>query len=98
MSPGLKSIVTAFGPVLKIVIVPLPLIQYCHSSALGCQCISRTPPGFIVSSAEATVVETLKLVLSARRMVPERVFLMGLVRLSGQVKTSGGAPPEATAA
>src|SRR5258708_9006650 len=98
MSPGLKSAVWARGPALNTVMRPSPLIQYCHSSALGCQWSSLIPPGFTVSSAEAMVVETLKVVLSAKRMVPERVFLMGFVSPSDQVKGLGGLPPEATAA
>ena len=98
MSPALKSAVWARGPASNTVMRPSPLIQYCHSSALGCQCSSRIPPGFTVSSAAAIVVETRKLVLSARRMLPERVFLMGFVSPSDQVKGLGGVPPDATAA
>src|SRR5208283_858402 len=70
MSPGLKSIVTALGPESKTVMRPLPLIQYCHSSALGCQCISRSPPGCRVTRAAAIVLETMKLLLSAIRASP----------------------------
>src|SRR5580698_966960 len=92
MSPGLKFIVTAFGPVLKTVIVPLPLIQYCHSSAFGCQCISRMAPGRIVSSAAATVVATVKFVLSAICTVPPFVSLEGAIDPSEKVNGCGGAP------
>src|SRR6201999_3126666 len=91
MSPGLKSIVTAFGPVLKIVICPLPLIQYCHSSALGCQCISRMPPGWMVSNAAAIVVDTVKLRLSAMCTVPPLVSRAGAPDPSENVNGCGGA-------
>src|SRR5947209_2174340 len=92
MSPGLKSIVTAFGPVLKTVMVPLPLIQYCHSSAFGCQCISRKPPGRIVSNAAAIVVETVKFLLSATCTVPPRVSRVGAIDPSEKVNGCGGVP------
>src|SRR6202035_5814802 len=91
MSPGLKSIVIACGPVLNTVMRPLPLIQYCHSSALGCQCISRTPPGLTVTSAAATVVETLKLLLSATRMSPALDCLTGCEDPSAKTNGWGGA-------
>ena len=39
-------------------------------TALGCQCISRTSPGLIVTCVAATVFDTRKLVLSAIRTVP----------------------------
>src|ERR1700736_4280155 len=93
MSPALKSMVTAFGPVLKTVICPLPLIQYCHSSAFGCQCISRTPPGRTVTSAAATVVETMKLPLSATRTSPPLVSFVGADVPSRKIKGWGGTPP-----
>src|SRR3982074_3604567 len=82
--------VTAFGPVLKTVICPLPLIQYCHSSALGCQCISRRPPGRTVTSAAATVVETVKLRLSAIRTEPPFVSRAGLP-IRARTETDAGA-------
>src|SRR6266404_5367198 len=97
MSPALKSIVTAFGPVLKIVIWPLPLIQYCHSSAFGCQCISRMPPGWMVSNAAATVVETVKFLLSAIRTEPPFVSRVGAIDPSEKVNGCGGAPLALTA-
>src|ERR1700682_1319747 len=84
--------VTAFGPVLKTVICPLPLIQYCHSSALGCQCISRKPPGCTVTSAAATVVETVKLRLSAIRAEPPLVSGAGAPDPSEKVNGCGGTP------
>src|SRR5271169_7247713 len=98
MSPALKFIVTAFGPVLKTLIVPLPLIQYCHSSALGCQCISRMPPGRMVSNAAATVVETVKFLLSAMCTVPPFVSRAGDPDASEKVNGCGGAPLPLTAA
>src|SRR5258708_18645889 len=85
--------VTAFGPVLKTVICPLPLIQYCHSSAFGCQCISRTPPGRTVTSAAATVVETEKLLLSATRTSPPLDSFVGADVPSRKIKGWGGTPP-----
>ena len=65
--------VAAFGPVLNTVMRPLPLIQYCHLSAFGCQCNSRMPPGRIVFKAAATVVATVKLLLSTIRTSPPLV-------------------------
>src|SRR5258707_6869710 len=97
MSAGLKFIVTAFGPVLKIVIIILPLIQYCHSSALGCQCIPRIPPGRMVRCAAAMVVETMKFLLSATRTVPPRVSRVGAIDPSEKVNGCGGAPFPLTA-
>src|ERR1700720_1126209 len=55
MSPAWKFVVIAAGPVLKTVARPVPLRMYSHSSALGCQCISRMPPGLIVTCAAAIV-------------------------------------------
>src|SRR6202035_3570484 len=98
MSPALKSIVTAFGPVLKTVICPLPLIQYCHSSALGCQCISRKPPGRTVTSAAATVVETVKLLLSAIHAWPPFVSFVSFDDLRENVNGCSGAPARAATA
>ena len=69
----LLSAVCARGPALNTVMRPSPLIQYCHSSAFGCQCMPRIAPGFSVSKAAAIEVETLKVVLSARRIEPEAV-------------------------
>src|SRR5216683_2123041 len=93
MSPGLKSMVTAFGPVLNTVMRPLPLIQYCHSSAFGCQCISRMPPGRTVTSAAAILVETMKLLLSAIRTSPPSDCLVGVDDPSLKIKGWGGTPP-----
>src|ERR1700730_11481077 len=90
MSPGLKSMVIACGPVLNTVMRPLPLIQYCHSSAFGCQCISRTPPGRTVTSAAAILVATLKLVLSAIRTSPPLFALIGAEDPSLKIKGGGG--------
>src|SRR5258707_6879988 len=90
MSPALKSIVIAFGPVLNTVMRPLPLMYYCHSSAFGCQCISRTPPGRTVISAAAIVVETLKLLLSATRTSPPLDCLVAADDASLKIKGCGG--------
>src|ERR1700724_764408 len=93
MSPGLKSKVTAFGPVSKAVTRPLPLIQYAHSSAFGCQCISRSAPGRCVTSPTAIVLETVKLLLSATLTSPPFVFLTGAVDSREKVNGDGGKPP-----
>src|SRR5260370_39380499 len=93
MSPGLKSMVTAFGPVLNTVMRPLPLIQYCHSSALGCQCSSRMPPGCTVTRAAAIVFETLKLLLSAIRTSPPLVWRVGFIAAREKGNGDGGEPP-----
>src|SRR5260370_33553727 len=90
MSPGLKSMVTAFGRVLNTVMRPLPLIQYCHSSALGCQCISRMPPGCTVTRAAAVVFETLKLLLSAIRTSPPLVWRVGFIEAREKGDGYGG--------
>src|ERR1700738_5347018 len=86
--------VTAFGPVLKTVICPLPLIQYCHSSAFGCQCISRNPPGRTVTSAAAIVVDTVKLLLSATRTSPPLDSFVGADDPSRKINGWGGALPD----
>src|ERR1700741_2574892 len=84
--------VTAFGPVLKMVMRPLPLIQYCHSSAFGCQCISRMPPGCTVTRAAAVVFATLKLLLSAIRTSPPLVWRVGFIEAREKVNGYGGEP------
>src|SRR5260370_34975390 len=73
MSPGLKFVVTAFGPAANTPTCAVPLMKYTHSSALGCQCSSRKAPRRRVTSAEAMVFETWKLLLSAIRTVPAAV-------------------------
>src|SRR6202051_3814650 len=93
MSPGLKSIVFAFGPVLNTGIGALPLMEYCHSSAFGCQCISRTPPGRTVTSAAAILVETMKLLLSAIRTSPASDCFVGVDDPSLKIKGCGETPP-----
>jgi hypothetical protein len=65
--------VMACGPVLKTVARQAPLRMYSHSSALGCQCISRRPPGLIVTIAAATVLDTRKLVGSVANS-PSHVY------------------------
>src|SRR5258708_29591306 len=93
MSPGWNSIVIAFGAVLNTVMRPLPLIEYCHSSAFGCQCISRMPPGRTVTSVAAILVETMKLLLSAIRTSPASDCLVGVDDPSRKIKGWGGTPP-----
>src|SRR5271169_39771 len=92
MSPGLKFWVTALGPALNTVIVRCPSIQYCHSSALGCQCISRKPPGCTVTSAAAMVTDALKLRLSAMRTSPPAVLRLGGMLLNAKVDGLGILP------
>src|ERR1035437_1576935 len=92
MSPGLKSIVTALGPESKTVMRPLPLIQYCHSSALGCQCISLNAPGCRETRAAAIVLDTRKLLLSAIRTSPPFVWRGGALDPSEKVKGCGEKP------
>src|SRR5580704_6109582 len=92
MSPGLKSNVTASGPVLKTVMRPFPLTQYCHSSALGCQCISRSPPGRSVTNAAAIVVDAVKLLESAILTSPPLVCGVGAADPSENVNGCGGEP------
>src|SRR5258705_11870809 len=92
MSPGLKSIVTALGPVLKTPIRPFPLIQYCHSSAFGCQCISRRAPGRNVTNAAATVLETVNVLLSAICRSPLLFWRAKGAEPSEKVNGCGGGP------
>src|SRR5271156_4263331 len=74
---ALKSMVLALAPVVTTVMRPLPLIQYCHSLTLGCQCISRKPPGLIVTIAAAIFKAIGKLVESTTRVSPPAVFIVG---------------------
>src|SRR5262249_8553495 len=92
MSPGLKFWVTARGPVLNMVMVASPETEYCHSSALGCQCISRKPPGYTFTKAAAMVCDALKLRLSAMRTSPPAVFLVGGMLLNAKVDGFGILP------
>src|SRR5260370_34572729 len=50
------------------------------------------PPGFTVTSAAATVVETLKLLLSAICTWPPAVILLGFISDSAKVKGNDGSP------
>src|SRR3954449_9328357 len=58
---------------------PLPLIQYCHSAALGCQCISRMAPGLMVTMAAAMLLETGKFVESTTRASPPGELSVGCI-------------------
>src|ERR1700744_4992864 len=97
MSPPRKSRVTTFGPALNTPMRPSPLIQYCHSSAFGCQCISRMAPGWSVTRAAEGVVEALNVVLSTTWIVPLRLLLTGEEAPILKVDGNGGVPPAATA-
>src|SRR4029077_6546339 len=85
----------AAGPVLKTVARPVPLRMYSHSSALGCQCISRMPPGLIVTRAVAIVFETWKFLLSALRTAPLFVSRFGAISPRLNTKGFGGLPAAA---
>src|ERR1700722_9951411 len=76
---------------------PSPLIQYCHSSAFGCQCISRMAPGFSVIRAAAVVVEILNVLLSTTWIEPLRLLLTGFEAPILKVNGNGGSPPAVTA-
>src|SRR5215472_17514346 len=95
MSPARKSAVIAAGPVLKTVTRAAPLIKYAHSSAFGCQCISRRPPGFTVTRVAAIVFETRKLLLSAVCTVPLFVSRFGGLSERRNTKGFGGLPATA---
>src|SRR4029079_12653499 len=69
--------VGAVAPVVTTVIRPLPLIQYCHSAALGCQCISRMAPGLMVTMAAAMLLEIGKFVESTTRASPPGKLTVG---------------------
>src|SRR5260370_13926220 len=69
--------VRARPPVAKTVIRPLPPKKYCHSSALGCQCSSGTPPGLTVTIAAAIFVATLKVLESMMRTSPLLLVTVG---------------------
>src|SRR5580704_7780655 len=81
--------VLAFAPVVTTVIRPLPRIQYCHSLTLGCQCISRNPPGLMVTIAPAIPDATGKLPESTTRISPPAVFCVGSVAAIWKVHASG---------
>src|SRR6185312_666010 len=83
----------AAGPVLKTVARPERI--YNHSSALGCQCISRRPPGLTVTCVAAIVFDTRKLVLSAIRTVPLLVSRFGAISPSLNTNGFGGFPATA---
>src|ERR1700722_6464936 len=85
----------ACGPVLKTVGRPVPLRMYSHSSALGCQCISRMPPGLIVTCDAAMVLDTKKLLLSAIRTDPLFVSRFGCISPSLNTNGLGGLPATA---
>jgi hypothetical protein len=48
--------------------------KYCHSSALGCQCISRRPPRSIRMVAPVMLVEIGNSFTDAMRIVPPGNF------------------------
>src|SRR5229473_5437851 len=98
MSPALKSAVWARGPASNTVMRPSPLIQYCHSSALGCQCSSRIPPGWTVTIAIATLVETLNVLESTMRTSPPFVRLVGGISIVRKAKSRGDFPSAPAAA
>src|SRR3954471_6389303 len=89
--------VRALLPVATTVILALPVTKYCHSSALGCQCNSRSPPGRTVT--KAIVVEViLKLLESTMRTSPPLVDLVGcisIVRKAKSVADDPSAPADA---
>src|SRR4029077_788891 len=85
MSFGLKSTVRALSTGKKTVMRPLPAIQNCHSEALGCQCISRIPPGLIVTKAAEKYVEIGKLRESTTRTSPPLLDAVGAIDLSLKV-------------
>src|SRR5271165_5252872 len=92
MSPARKSAVIAAGPVLKMVVRAVPWRKYAHSSAFGCQCMSRRPPGFNVTRVAAIVFDTRKLLLSAIRTVPLFVSRLGGKSARLNTKGFGGLP------
>ena len=59
--------------------VALAFIQYCHSRTVGCQCISRIPPGLILSMAEAIPFAAGKLLEATLRVSPTAVFRVGVI-------------------
>src|SRR5207245_5948107 len=56
------------------------------------------PPGLIVSTAAAIVVETLKVLLSATRTMPLRLLRTGVAPAREKANGLGGTPPERAAA
>src|SRR5215471_14745613 len=85
----------AAGPVLKTIIRAEPLRKYAHSSAFGCQCISRRPPGFTVTRVAAIVLDTRKLLLSAIHTAPLFVSRFGGISARRNTKGFGGLPAAA---
>src|ERR1700687_3001781 len=53
----------------------LPSIEYCHSLVLGCQCISRMPPGSTSTSAAEIVFDAGNTLVSVMRTVPLLVLI-----------------------
>src|SRR5271166_6822550 len=84
-SLALKSIVRAFSSPGNTVIRPLPLIQYCHSLPLGCQCISRMQPGFTVTIADAIFADAGKFLESMTLTLPASLTLVGFMVLALKV-------------
>jgi hypothetical protein len=78
---ALKSIVRAFSSPGNTVIRPLPLIQYCHSLPLGCQCIARMQPGFTVTIADAIFDDAGKFLESMIFALPALLSLVGFIAL-----------------
>src|ERR1700737_2376475 len=52
-----------------------PSIEYCHSLVLGCQCISRRPPGSTSTSAAEIVFEAGNTLVSVIRTEPLLVLI-----------------------
>src|SRR5260370_18871928 len=65
--------------VVKTVMRPLPLMNYCHAEAFGCQCSSRKPPGLTVTKAEAIFFDARKLRESTMRTSPALVCFVGAI-------------------
>ena len=82
---GAESIVRALSPGKNTVMRPLPEIQYCHSEAFGCQCISRMCPGLMMSRPAATCLETGKFRESTMRTSPASLVAVGVIDLMRKV-------------
>jgi hypothetical protein len=80
----------AAGPVLKTVARPVPLRMYTPFVGVRCQCISRRPPGLIVTKAAAIALDTRKFVLSATLTIPLFVSRLGCISESLNTKECGG--------
>src|SRR5207244_1580799 len=77
-------------PEPNIVTLTFPSRMYCHSSAVGCQCNSRSAPGSRSRIAPVMVLEIGKVVESTSHSLPPWLFTLGGLDRSGDLGVRGG--------